>query len=78
VRIVAVVLSADYRHARVHFVLSGSVVEPRVVQRALERATPFLRARVAEAVEMKRVPELRFVLDGVESAGDEGGAPCSW
>jgi ribosome-binding factor A len=77
VRIVAVVLSVDYRHARVHFVLNGAATEPRVVQRALERATPFLRARLAEAVEMKRVPELRFVLDGLGSAGDEGGAPCS-
>ncbi len=77
VRIVAVVLSVDYRHARVHFVLSGPMAEPRAVHRALERATPFLRARLAEAVEMKRVPELRFVFDGIESTGEEGGAPCS-
>ena len=76
VRIEAVVLSVDYRHARVHFVLSPSV-GPRPVQRALERATPFLRARLAEAVEMKRVPELRFVLDGVQPAGDTQGGPCS-
>jgi ribosome-binding factor A len=77
VRIVAVVLSVDYRHARVHFVLSGAMGEPRAVHRALERATPFLRARLAEAVEMKRVPELRFVFDGIEPAGEDGGAPCS-
>jgi ribosome-binding factor A len=76
VRIEAVVLSVDYRHARVHFVLSPAL-GPRLVQRALERATPFLRARLAEAVEMKRVPELRFVLDGVEPASDNGGGPCS-
>jgi ribosome-binding factor A len=78
VRFVAVVLSVDYRHARVHFVLSGmSSADPWPSQRALVRATPFLRARLAEAVEMKRLPELRFVFDGVESAGDDGGAPCS-
>ena len=78
VRVVAVALSVDYRHTKVHFVLSGaSAVDPRRSQRALERAKPFLRARLAEAIEMKRVPDLRFVFDGVESAGDDGGAPCS-
>jgi ribosome-binding factor A len=78
VRVVAVALSVDYRHARVHFVLTGtSAVEPRLAQRALQRATPFLRARLAEAVEMKRVPDLRFVSDGIESAGENGGPPCS-
>ena len=30
----------------------------------------------AEAIEMKRVPELRFVFDGMEGPGT-GGAPCS-
>ncbi len=78
VRVVAVVLSVDYRHARVHFVLSGTTAaEPRSAQRALERATPFLRARLADAVEMKRIPDLRFVFDGIEPAGEDGGAPCS-
>jgi ribosome-binding factor A len=77
VRVVAVALSVDYRHARVHFVLTGPLVEPRLAQRSLERATPFLRARLAEAIEMKRIPDLRFVFDGIESAGDDGGKPCS-
>lgn len=78
VRFAAVVLSVDYRHARVHFVLSGvSSVNPRPPQRGLVRATPFFRARLAEAVEMKRVPDLRFVFDGIEPDGDDGGAPCS-
>jgi ribosome-binding factor A len=76
VRIVAVVLAVDYRQARVHFVPSP-VVEPRLVQRALDRATPFLRARLAEAIEIKRVPDLRFVFHGIEPTGHDGGAPCS-
>jgi len=29
----------------------------------LERVTPFLRARLIEAVDLKRVPELAFVRD---------------
>jgi ribosome-binding factor A len=78
VRVVAVVLSVDYRHAKVHFVLTGqAVVGAPVAQQALTRATPFLRARLAEAVEMKRVPDLRFVFDGMEPSGDDAGAPCS-
>jgi len=77
VHIAAVVLSVDYRNARVHFVVRGAAsIDAHAVGRALQRATPFLRARVAEAVEMKRVPELRFVFDGVEPPEDEGGAPC--
>ena len=74
VRVVAVVLSVDYRHARVHFVLSESVDGAHAIGRSLERATPFLRARLADAIEMKRVPDLRFVFDGIAPAEDEGGA----
>jgi ribosome-binding factor A len=33
------------------------------VERAFTRAAPFLRARLAEAVELKRTPELRFVFE---------------
>ena len=73
VRVVAVVLSVDYRHARVHFVLSASD-DVRTIERALLRATPFLRARLADAIEMKRVPDLRFVFDGIASP-DDGGVP---
>jgi ribosome-binding factor A len=78
VRAVAVVLSVDYRHAKVHFALSDtSASEPRTAQRALEHATPFLRARLAEAVEMKRVPDLRFVFDGLVPGRDRGGSSCT-
>jgi ribosome-binding factor A len=48
----------------------------RRAERALEHATPFFRARLADAIELKRVPDLRFVFDGVALADDEGG-PCS-
>ena len=75
VRVSAVVLSVDYRHARVHFVLSDADdAQARAIERALERATPFLRARLADAIEMKRVPDLRFVFDGVAPPDEEGGA----
>ncbi|MET0596118.1 MAG: ribosome-binding factor A [Polyangiaceae bacterium] len=69
-RITSLVLSVDYRHARVHFALRGGgspdiALERARVERAFERATPFLRAQLADAIEIKRVPDLRFVFDGV-------------
>lgn len=74
VTITAVVLSVDYRHARVHFAI-GHTTEPEgqraIVERALARAAPFLRARLADEIDLKRVPDLRFVFDAV--AIDDGG-----
>ena len=57
-QIAAVVLSVDYRHLRVHYTHMGETPG-----RALDRVTPFLRARLADAVDLKRVPELHFVRD---------------
>jgi ribosome-binding factor A len=76
VTIVAVVLSVDYRHARVHYALRGdaSIVRARAIaiERALRRATPWLRRRLADAIEMKVTPDLRFVLEPVAlGEGDE-------
>ena len=80
VRITAVVLSVDYRQARVHFALlekergedGEEVARARGrSEQALGRATALLRARLAEAIEMKRVPDLRFVLDGVLEGGEQ-------
>ena len=79
-RITSLVLSVDYRHARVHFALQGGGVinvdqERASVERAFERATPFLRAQLADAIDIKRVPDLRFVFDGVVLPDDKEG-PC--
>ena len=70
----AVVLSVDYRNVRVHWV-AGAIVDRPTTERALARATPFLRSRLAIAIEWKRVPELRFVFDGVVAEGEE--EPCT-
>ena len=55
-------LSVDYKSARVFYVLPEGVHQG-AVERALVRATPFLRARLAEALALKQVPALRFVHD---------------
>ena len=55
IQIAAVALSVDYRHLRVHYTHTARP------DGALDRVTPFLRARLADAVDLKRVPELKFV-----------------
>ena len=62
VGLTAVTLSPDYKNARVHFVMRRGGDRVRL-ERALERATPFLRRRLAEAIELKRTPDLRFVFE---------------
>ncbi len=54
-----VTLSVDYRHARVYVEVEAERRAAAI--RALERAGGFFRARIADAVDLKRVPELRFV-----------------
>jgi ribosome-binding factor A len=80
VRITAIVLSVDYRHARVHFALQASEEEARErrvrVEHGLARATPFLRARLADALDLKRVPDLRFVFDAAAVLPDEPDGPA--
>lgn len=72
VSIAAVVLSVDYRHARVHFAVRSGGPPRAEVERAFGRASAFLRARLADAIDMKRTPDLRFVYDGDAVAGDGG------
>ena len=68
VKLTAVVLSPDYKSARAHFVVPNGASRPKV-ERALDRATPFMRARLSEAIEFKRTPDLRFVFEA-ESPSD--------
>jgi ribosome-binding factor A len=72
-RVAMVELSPDGRCARVHVVVPvGSSLE--ATGRALERATPFLRGRLTDAIELKFVPTLRFSV-GFGSEED-GGVSC--
>jgi ribosome-binding factor A len=60
-------LSVDYRSARVWYGVRKETPpakpERDQIERALERATGFLRTRVAGALDLKRMPTLRFVYD---------------
>jgi ribosome-binding factor A len=62
VGVTAVALSSDYKNAKVHFVIARGHSRTKV-ERALERATAFLRRRLADSIELKRTPDLRFVFE---------------
>jgi ribosome-binding factor A len=49
--------------ARVYYTSMGDEKTRRETQRALERATPFLRRHIAARVRLRRVPEIRFEFD---------------
>lgn len=66
-------LSPDLRNAKVYYALrqgtpagkgkGGEAAAARAVEEGLKRVTPFLRARIAEALIMKRLPDLHFHRD---------------
>jgi len=60
-------LSVDYSSARAYFVTITAGALPRParerIEAALEHASGFLRARVGAALDLKRVPQLRFRYD---------------
>jgi ribosome-binding factor A len=60
-------VSPDLQLARVYYAVMGNEKQKREAQRGLERATPFLRRKIAAGIRLRRVPELRFEFDqGVE------------
>jgi ribosome-binding factor A len=63
VTLTRVKVSADLQMARVYYTSLGDEKTRRETQRALERATPFLRRHIAARVRLRRVPELRFEFD---------------
>ena len=66
VRCTRVELSVDYRSARVHYLVPegrDAAGELAKIERAFERASAFMRARLGEALELKRVPQLNFKYD---------------
>lgn len=69
--IVSLHLSPDLRNAKVNFALdpTAEFVPPeKEIQAGLSKAMPFLRARLAEALSMKRIPTLHFHRDRLAEA----------
>jgi ribosome-binding factor A len=58
-----VAMTADMGLAHVYYTLVGDEVERRKTARALERAAPFVRRRLAEDMNLRRAPDVRFHYD---------------
>jgi ribosome-binding factor A len=77
-------LSPDGRLVRIGYTLTSESAASgtRAVQEALERASGYVRSQLAVHLDLKRVPQLRFIYIGYigvaertePDAGDEGGA----
>jgi ribosome-binding factor A len=67
VMVTSVELSVDYRNARVRFWAARATPPSRDererLERAIARAAPFLRASLANSVDLKQVPALNFLWD---------------
>ena len=62
-------VSPDLQVARVYYTSLGDEAARRQTAKALERATGFLRRRVGDRLQLRRVPELHFQFD--ESIGHQ-------
>jgi ribosome-binding factor A len=63
VTLTRVKVSPDLQLARIFYTLMGDEKAKRETQRALERATPFLRRQLGSRIRLRRVPELVFEFD---------------
>lgn len=69
VTITGVDTTNDLSYAKVYFtILEDSKKEE--VTKALEKASPFIRTKLAERVEIRHTPELRFIYDSSISYGE--------
>ena len=63
VTVTAVKLSGDLQLASIYFRIMGDEKPPKEVFSGLESATGFLRKQLANALDVRRVPNLRFFYD---------------
>ncbi|MBL0698422.1 ribosome-binding factor A [Comamonas sp. JC664] len=71
-------LAPDGRLVRIGYTVTPEAAASglRPVQRALDRASGYLRSQLAEHLDLKRAPQLRFIYIGVSERlpGEEEGA----
>lgn len=63
VTLTRVKMSPDLQLARVYYTILGDERAHKDTEKALERATPFLRRQIGSRIRLRRVPELRFEFD---------------
>ena len=63
-------VTADLSLARVYWTIMGDAAERKKTQKALERATPFVRHLLSERLTLRRSPEVKFIFDESVAAQD--------
>jgi ribosome-binding factor A len=63
VTLTKVTVSPDLQLARVFYTMLGDEAAQKATEKALGRATPFLRRQIGARIRLRRVPELRFEFD---------------
>jgi ribosome-binding factor A len=58
-----VTVTPDLQLARVYYSLLGDEKAQKETDKALHRASPFLRRQIAQRIRLRRVPELEFFYD---------------
>src|ERR1700741_2394791 len=62
-------MSPDLQLARVYYTMMGDAAARLKTERALDRATPFVRRQIGHRVQLRRVPVIEFRFD--ESVGHQ-------
>jgi ribosome-binding factor A len=62
-------LSADMKHARIYVNVAGTEAERNDTLLGLTAATGYIRHELIERLQMRRTPEITFVLDQSEEYG---------
>jgi len=70
IRVAEVTVSPDLKHARIFLAAYGSDEERRGAREGLNAAMGFIRHELAQRLDLRRAPELHFVVDasGLETA----------
>ena len=63
VTLTRVQVTPDLQLARLYYTTLGDPASRRATERALERATPFLRRQLGQRLRLRRVPDVQFVFD---------------
>lgn len=73
IKVLAVHLAPDGGHARVAYAVTAALDREQelasLTRGGLQRATPFLRAKLAEHLQLKKLPKLSFTFVGLTEAG---------
>ena len=71
VTVTAAKVSPDLQVATIYYRVYGEEVDAKQVQKGMEAATSFMRKKIGSALELRRVPDLRFFFDeSIDKASD--------